>query len=301
MKREGLDKPIVLGFFQDGVDNEWKLTVSNSIKDSANENGIDLQFTDAQLTQENQIKAIRKFIKDKVDVIAFTPIVSSGWETVLAEAKEAGIPVILVDRFVKDDSLWTAWIGNDQVEEGRKAARWLVEYMNIIGKGNGKINVVELEGAVGSEVAIERKTGFEEIIKNYPNYAIKMSLNCGFTRELGKNVMEEFLINDGHKIDVVFAQNDEMAIGAIEAIEEYGLRPGKDIIIVSIDAGKDAFKTMMAAKLNCTVECSPVMGPKLMEAVKDLVNGKKIPKKIYVPEDVFPMENAARIYPTRKY
>jgi simple sugar transport system substrate-binding protein len=200
---------------------------------------------------------------------------------------------------VKDDSLWVSFMGSDFVEEGRRAANWLVEYLNKKGV-KGTVNIVELQGTVGSAPAIDRKEGFEEILKKHPNLKITRSQTGDFTRAKGKEVMEAFLKADKN-INVLYAHNDDMAIGAIQAIEEAGLKPGKDITIVSIDAVKGAFEAMMAGKLNCSVECSPLLGPQLMEAVKDLKAGKTLPKRIVTKEDVFPAEVAAKVFPTRKY
>jgi galactofuranose transport system substrate-binding protein len=291
---------IVLGFSQVGAESEWRTANTESIKSSAKDAGIELKFSDAQQKQENQIKAIRSFIAQKVDVIAFSPVVASGWGTVLREAKEAKIPVLLSDRAVdeKDDSLWVSFMGSDFVEEGRRAGKWLVEKM----KGTtGDVNIVELQGTVGSAPAIDRKKGFEEIIKADPRYKIIRSQTGDFTRAKGKEVMEAFLKAEGKKINVLYAHNDDMAIGAIQAIEEAGLKPAKDITIISIDAVKGAFEAMIAGKLNVSVECSPLLGPQLMQAVKDLKAGKTLPKRIVTQEGVFPMEVAAKEFPNRKY
>jgi len=293
-------KPIVLGFSQVGAESEWRTANTESIKSAAKEAGIELKFSDAQQKQENQIKAIRSFIAQKVDVIAFSPVVESGWETVLREAKAAKIPVVLTDRSVnvKDTSLYVSFMGSDFVEEGRKAGRWLVENM----KGtSGQVNIVELQGTVGSAPAIDRKKGFEEIIKADPKFKIIRSQTGDFTRAKGKEVMEAFLKAEGKKINVLFAHNDDMAIGAIQAIEEAGLKPAKDITIISIDAVKGAFEAMMAGKLNVSVECSPLLGPQLMAAVKDIKAGKQVQKRIVTEEGIFPMEVAAKEFPKRKY
>lgn len=291
---------IVLGFSQIGAESEWRTANSESIKSAAAEAGIELKFSDAQQKQENQIKAIRSFIAQKVDVIAFSPVVESGWGTVLREAKAAKIPVILSDRAVneKDDSLWVSFMGSDFVEEGRKAGRWLLE--NMKGK-TGDVNIVELQGTVGSAPAIDRKKGFEEIIKADPRFKIIRSQTGDFTRAKGKEVMEAFLKAEGKKINVLYAHNDDMAIGAIQAIEEAGMKPAKDITIISIDAVKGAFEAMMAGKLNVSVECSPLLGPQLMQAVKDLKAGKTLPRRIVTEEGIFPMEVAAKEFPKRKY
>ena len=293
-------KKITLGFAQIGAESEWRTANTKSIKEAADAAGINLKFSDAQQKQENQIKAIRSYIAQKVDVIAFSPVVETGWEPVLREAKAAKIPVILTDRAVnaKDESLWVTFMGSDFIEEGRRAGNWLVDKT----KDNpGPINIVELQGTVGSAPAIDRKKGFEEIIKDKPKFKVLRSQTGDFTRAKGKEVMEAFLKAEGKKINVLFAHNDDMAIGAIQAIEEAGLKPGKDILIVSIDGVKGAFQAMMAGKLNVSVECSPLLGPQLMAAVKDLMDGKTLPKRIVTKESVFPQETAAKEFPTRKY
>jgi ABC-type sugar transport system substrate-binding protein len=293
-------KKLVLGFAQVGAESEWRTANTESIKSSAKDAGIELKFSDAQQKQENQIKAIRSYIAQKVDVIAFSPVVESGWETVLREAKAAKIPVVLTDRSVntKDDTLYVTFMGSDFTEEGRKAGRWLVEKMK---DQKGDVNIVELQGTVGSAPAIDRKKGFEEIIKADPKFKIVRSQTGDFTRAKGKEVMEAFLKADGKKINVLFAHNDDMAIGAIQAIEEAGLKPAKDITIISIDGVKGAFEAMIAGKLNVSVECSPLLGPQLMQAVKDIKDGKALPKRIVTVESIFPMEVAAKEFPNRKY
>lgn len=300
------DKKIVMGFSQVGAESEWRTANTESIKASAQTAGVDLKFSDAQQKQENQIKALRSFIQQKVDVIAFSPVVETGWDAVLQEAKAAKIPVILTDRSIKMSSgnpedFYVTFIGSDFVEEGKKAGKWLVDTMK---KDTDTVNIVELQGTVGSAPAIDRKTGFEEILKQHANYKIIKSQTGDFTRAKGKEVMESFLKSakaDGQKIDVLYAHNDDMAIGAIQAIEEAGLKPGKDIIIVSIDGVKGAFEAMIAGKLNASIECSPLLGDQLMAAAKDVLAGKTIDKRIVTKEGVFPAEVAAKELPNRKY
>jgi ABC-type sugar transport system substrate-binding protein len=294
------DQTITLGFSQIGAESEWRTANTTSIQSAAKEAGIDLRFSDAQQKQENQIKALRSFIAQRVDVIAFSPVVETGWETVLREAKAANIPVILTDRAVQvsDPNLYLSLIGSDFVEEGRKAGRWLVENKKDVA---GEIRIVELQGTVGSAPANDRKKGFAEIIAADPRFKIIRSQTGDFTRAKGKEVMEAFLKAEGRNINVLYAHNDDMAIGAIQAIEEAGLKPGTDITIISIDAVKGAFEAMIAGKLNVTVECSPLLGPQLMAAVKDVVAGKPIERRIVTEESVFPMETAAEVLPTRKY
>ncbi|KAF1723185.1 ABC transporter substrate-binding protein [Pseudoxanthomonas wuyuanensis] len=293
---------IVLGFSQVGAESEWRTANTESIKSAVQEAGIQLRFSDAQQKQENQIKALRSFIAQRVDVIAFSPVVESGWETVLREAKAANIPVILTDRAVKvsDDSLYVTLIGSDFVEEGRKAARWLLE-QSPLKDGTEPVRIVELQGTVGSAPANDRMKGFKEVIAANPRFQVVRSQSGDFTRAKGKEVMEAFLKAEGSSIDVLFAHNDDMAIGAIQAIEEAGLKPGQDIVIVSIDAVRGAFEAMMAGKLNVTVECNPLLGPQLVDAIHAVREGRPLPKRIVVEESVFTREQAAEVFPTRRY
>jgi simple sugar transport system substrate-binding protein len=294
------DKQITLGFSQVGAESAWRTANTVSVKTSAKDAGINLKFSDAQQKQENQIKAIRSFIAQKVDVIAFSPVVESGWEPVLTEAKNAKIPVILTDRSidVKDTSLYVTMIGSDFLEEGRRAGRWLEErYKNEA----GPINIAELQGTVGSAPANDRHAGLMEVIKNDPKFKIIASQSGDFTLAGGKQVMEAFAKTYGKQINVVYSHNDDMALGAIQAMEEAGIKPGKDVSVVSFDATKGGFEAMIAGKINVDVECSPLLGPQLMRAVKDVVAGKPLPKRIVTNETVFPMNVAAQILPQRKY
>ena len=294
-------KPLVMGFSQVGAESEWRTANTVSIKDAAKKDGVTLKFADAQQKQENQVKALRSFIAQKVDVIAFSPVVESGWDTVLREAKAAKIPVILTDRAVNvaDKSLYVTFIGSDFVEEGRRAGQWLLEHAKKT--PDATLNIVELQGTVGSAPAIDRKAGFLEVVGKNPKMKIIRSQTGDFTRAKGKEVMEAFLKAEGKKINVLYAHNDDMAIGAIQAIEEAGMKPGKDIIIISIDGVKGAFEAMIAGKLNVTVECSPLLGPQLMSIARDVVAGKPVPARITTVEGVFPAEVAAKEFPNRKY
>lgn len=298
-KAPAAGKKITLGFSQVGAESGWRTANSKSVQDAAKDAGFDLKFSDAQQKQENQIKAIRNYIQQKVDVIAFSPVVESGWDTVLKEAKDAGIPVILTDRAVdsKDTSLYKTFIGSDFVEEGRRAGKWLVDTYK---DAKEQVNIVELQGTTGSAPANDRKAGFEEIIKSNPNLKIIASQTGDFTRAKGKEVMQAFL-KAQKKIDVLYAHNDDMALGAIQAIEAAGLKPGKDIIIISVDGVKDGFVAASEGKINFIVECNPLLGPQLMQAVKDVVGGKEVTKRIVTKEGVFTSEDAKRELPNRQY
>lgn len=294
------ERTIRLGFSQLGSESRWREANTSSIQNAARQAGIELLFSDAQQKQENQIQAIRDFIADKVDVIAFSPVVESGWDAVLQEAKDAGIPVIVTDRSVdvSDTSLYVTLLGSNFVEEGRKAAKYLLDKMKNV---KGQIHVVELQGTTNSAPALDRKKGFEEVIKENVNMKIAASESGNFTREEGKTAMQHILKQYGRDIQVLFAHNDDMAFGAMEAMEEVGLKPGKDIVIVSVDGGKVAFQAMLDGKLNCTVECNPLLGPMLMQAVKELISGRNLPKRIVVREGVFTQGVAAREIDKRKY
>jgi ABC-type sugar transport system substrate-binding protein len=292
-------RKIVLGFAQVGSESEWRVANTKSIKTAAAKAGIDLIFEDGKQRQDIQIAAIRSFIQRRVDVIAFSPVVESGWDAVLNEAKAAGIPIIITDRSVgiKDNSLWLSIMGSDFVEEGRRAARWIVERLG----SSSPVNIVELQGNFGSAPTIDRKLGFEEVIRDYPNYRIIASESGDFFRAQGYSVMKGILSAESRKIDVVFSHNDDMAIGAIQAIKERGLKPGKDIVIVGVDGIKDAFKAMAAGEMNCSVECNPILGPQLMKAVQDYMAGKDLPLRMITSEGIFPAATARRDMVGREY
>jgi galactofuranose transport system substrate-binding protein len=296
---ESSDK-LVIGFSQVGAESEWRTANTKSMQDAIKAAGHELKFSDAQQKQENQIKAIRSFIAQKVDAIVFSPVVETGFETVLQEAKDAGIPVFLSDRAVdiEDDSLWVTFLGSDFVEEGRKAANWLVEETK---DAEVDVNIVELQGTVGSAPAIDRKEGFEEVIKDHPNLKIIKSQTGDFTRAKGKEVMEAFLKSDGENIDVLYSHNDDMAIGAIQAIEEYGLVPGEDIKIIGVDAVRGAFEAMAAGKMNVTIECNPMFGPQMVELIEKHLAGEEIEKRVAVEESMYTMDQAEELLPTREY
>ncbi|MBD7969403.1 ABC transporter substrate-binding protein [Paenibacillus gallinarum] len=290
---------ITLGFSQVGAESGWRSANTKSIQDSAKEAGYTLKFSDAQQKQENQIKALRSFIQQKVDVISFSPVVESGWDTVLKEAKDAGIPVILTDRAVdsKDTSLYVTFLGSDFVEEGRKAGQWLTEQYKDAAED---INIVELQGTTGSAPANDRMQGFKEVISSNPNLKIIASQTGDFTRAKGKEVMQAFL--KAHKdIDVLYAHNDDMALGAIQAIEAAGLKPGEDIKIISVDAVKDGMQAASEGKINFIVECNPLLGPQLMKVVQDVVDGKSVEARIVTEETTFTSEEAKEALPNRQY
>jgi simple sugar transport system substrate-binding protein len=290
-------KPLKIGFAQTGAESAWRTANSESMKSEAARRGIDLKFSDAQGKQENQIRAVRSFITQGVDAIVIAPIVETGWDPVLREAKRAKIPVILTDRTIQtaDESLFACFIGSDFYEEGKMAADWLAK------QSGGKGNIVELQGTPGSAPANERRRAFADAIKKYPGLKIIDSQSGNFERSKGKEVMEAFLKKHGQAINIVYAHNDDMVLGAAQAIEEAGLKPGKDITLVSIDAIGEAVKAVAAGRINCTVECNPQFGPKVYDTVEKILAGEKVPKKMFNKDELFDATNAATALPTRKY
>ena len=294
---------ITMGFAQVGAESGWRTANTKSIQESAKAEGVELKFTDAQGEQENQIQAIRSYIQQKVDVIAFSPVVETGFEGVLQEAKAAGIPVILTDRAVdtEDPSLYETFLGSDFVLEGEKAGEWLVENAGEADvDGDGDINVVQLEGTTGAAPAIDRAEGFASAIEAEPTIEVTASQTGDFTREGGKQVMESFLQSEDG-IDVVFAHNDDMGLGAIEAIEAAGLEPGKDVKIITIDAVKDGMQALADGKINFIVECNPLLGPQLMDLAQKVLDGEEVPERVVTEETTFTQEQAAEVLPERQY
>ncbi|OCJ08508.1 sugar ABC transporter substrate-binding protein [Rhizobium sp. AC27/96] len=270
-------KQLVVGFSQIGSESGWRAAETTLTKQEATKRGIDLKFADAQQKQENQIKAIRSFIAQGVDAILLAPVVETGWDAVLKEAKEAKIPVILLDRTINaPKDLYLTAVTSDQIHEGKVAGDWLVKTV-----GDKKCNIVELQGTTGSSPAIARKKGFEEAIKGHDNFKIVRSQTGDFTRSKGKEVMESFLKaeNGGKNICALYAHNDDMAVGAIQAIKEAGLKPGKDILTVSVDSVPDLFKAMAAGEANATVELTPNMAGPAFDALDAYLKTKKEPPK----------------------
>ncbi|HEX6361297.1 ABC transporter substrate-binding protein [Actinophytocola sp.] len=290
------DGKITMGFAQVGAESGWRTANTKSIQDSAKEAGIELKFSDAQQKQENQIKAIRSYIQQRVDIIAFSPVVETGWDTVLQEAKRANIPVILTDRAIDSDdtSLYKTFLGSDFIDEGKKAGEWLAE------NSDGPTNVVELQGTTGAAPAIDRKEGFEEAIKSKPDIKIIASQTGDFTRSGGKQVMEAFLKSEPD-IDVVYAHNDDMGLGAIEAIKAAGKQPGVDIKIITVDAVKDGMTALADGEINFIVECNPLLGPQLMDLTKKVIAGEEVPNRVVTEETTFDQEQAKAALPDRKY
>ncbi|PKM19073.1 MAG: sugar ABC transporter substrate-binding protein [Gammaproteobacteria bacterium HGW-Gammaproteobacteria-15] len=287
-----------IGFSQVGSESGWRSSFSESVKREAAARNIDLKFADAQQKQENQIRAVRGFIAQRVDAIIIAPVVETGWAPVLREAKRARIPVVIVDRNVQvnDDSLYLTRIASDFTEEGRKIANWLMQ------KTEGKCNIVELQGTVGATAAIDRAKGFNEVLSAYPNAKIIRSQTAEFTRSKGKEVMESFLKAEqgGRNICALWAHNDEMALGAIQAIKEAGLKPGQDILVVAVDGVPDYFKAMADGEANATVELDPHLGGPAFDVIAAYLNGDKdIAKYINNTGELFSQDTAAAEYQKR--
>ncbi len=293
------DNAILFGFAQTGRESDWRAANTASIRQAAEDFGIQLVFREANLDQGQQIEAIREFIRMGVDVIAFSPLVETGWGEVLKEAKDAGIPVICSDRTVKtgDENLFSTFIGGDFTEEGRRAGRWLINET----RDRKNLRIFELRGTEGSGPAIERRRGFAEVLRERSGMEIVRSEMGDFKKSEGYRITKELLSGQGLFFDAIYAHNDDMALGAIQALEEAGYKSGTQVIIVSIDAVKAAFKAMQDGKLNCSVECSPLLGPQLMKAVRDYMEGKDLPLRIITDERVFPASIAKKSIKGRKY
>ncbi len=281
------DQPIVLGFSQLGDESTWRSQNSRSIISAAEEAGIKIMFEDAMQDPENQIKAIRSFIAYKVDVIAFSPLVETGWDTVLGEAKAAGIPVIIVDRMIDtaDDSLYTCALCSDFELEGRHAGQFLLDKYR---DQEEAVKIVELAGTVDSTPAIGRYEGFRNVISFDPKFEVIFSASGDFMLSKGREIMQQVLeIYDASDIDVLYSHNDDMTFGAIEVMQEAGIEPGKDIVIISVDATQRIIDYLRAGTVNCAIECNPNSGPQLMELAQKIVAGEEVEKQIYIKELVF--------------
>lgn len=287
------DDTITVGFSQVGAESDWRTANTESMKSTfSEENGYELIFDDAQQKQENQLTAIRNFIQQEVDYIVLAPVTETGWDTVLQEAKDAGIPVIIVDRMVdvSDDSLYTTWIGTDSLLEGRKAAEWLNAYTTAKGIDAKDVNIVDIQGTIGSTAQIGRSKGLEEGVDNY-GWNLLAQQSGEFTQAKGQEVMESML-KQYDNINVVYCENDNEAFGAIDAIEAAGKTVGSDIangeiMVISFDTTNAGLTDTLAGKITCDVECNPLHGPRAEELIKALEAGEEVEKLNYVDEEIF--------------
>ena len=295
----------VVGVSQLGSESMWRSANTVSIKQTfCKENGYFLLFDNARQKQENQIKAIRSFISQRVDYIVFSPITEEGWDTVLKEAKDAQIPVILMDRKVKveDESLYTTWVGSDFMEEGRKAGEWLAEHLAGVRFNDEDVNIVVLQGTEGSSAMIGRTGGFHEVASQHPNWKILEEVNGDFTTVKGKEEMRQ-LLQKYENIDVLVSQNDDMTFGALEAIREAEKSTGvkRDIIIISFDATKAALEKVKAGTINADIECNPLLGEEIEEVIQRIENDEPVEKAYYVEEKVFTQKNVMSVIKDRIY
>jgi ABC-type sugar transport system substrate-binding protein len=295
---DGGDELITVGFAQTGSESGWRSANTESMKAAfSEENGFELVFNAADNKPEAQIAAVRSFINQGVDAIVIAPIVVDGWDDVLKEAKDAGIPVILEDRTVSaSEDLYATWVGLDFEQEGRTAGEWVAENF-----GETGANLVVLEGTTGSSAALDRATGFNEAIAGSDAIKVLDSQTGNFTRADGKTVMEGFLQKYGSDINVLFAHNDDMGLGALDAIKAAGLTPGVDIQIVTIDAVKDGMTALAEGEFNFIVECNPILGEQVADLVKKVLAGEEVDKAYIVPDGAFTQEDAIELLPTRPY
>jgi len=297
-------KKIIVGFSQIGAESAWRTCNTKSVRDAARDAGIQLVYENAEQKQENQIKAIRSFIVYQVDVIVFVPIVADGWDTVLREAKEARIPVLIIDRKIntEDESLYAGFVGTDSVEEGRKCARFLQRKFHT---KNGapvrkKYRIFEIRGTEDSSPAIGRAAGFREVLSRDPAFEIIGSESGDFLRSLGKEVLSHALDRYGG-IDIIYSHNDGMTLGVLDELDARHINAGRDICIVSIDAEQAAINALKSGKINCVVECNPFLGPMVMDMAKTLAAGGSIPRLVHVHETEFDENTDISQLPPRGY
>lgn len=296
---------IVVGVSQLGSESGWRsahtLSIQNALTKDA---GYFLIFNNARQMQENQIKAIRGFISQRVDYIVFAPVIETGWETVLQEAKDAKIPVVVIDRMVdvRDDSVYTTWIGTDARAEGEKAGRWLERYLRQKNRASEEINIVVLQGTLGSTAELGRTAGFEEIASLHDNWYILESASGDFTAAKGKEVMRE-LLRRYPSIDILVSQNDDMTMGAIEAMREAGVSFGENgkVTVISFDATRDALEMVADGLINVDIECNPVQGGYIDEIIQKLENGEPVEKSYIVEENIFTKDNVKDFLDSRTY
>ena len=287
-KEEGSSDVITVGFSQVGAESDWRTANSESMKSTFSEkNGYKLIFDDAQQKQENQITAIRNFIQQEVDYIVLAPVTETGWDTVLQEAKDAGIPVIIVDRMVdvSDDSLYTAWVGSNFKLEGQKAMAWLDAYLEAKGRGDEEINLVDIQGTIGASAQIGRTQGFDDAVEAHDNWTTLAQQSGEFTQAKGQEVMESILKQSGDDIDVVYCENDNEAFGAIDAIEAAGYEVGGEegqILVMSFDTTNAGLTDTLSGKITLDTECNPLHGPLAEKAEKQ----KELMEKIHVGDTV---------------
>ena len=294
---------IVVGISQVGAESDWRVANSESMKSVfTEERGYRLLFEDARQIQENQILAVRRFIQQRVDYILLMPLSETGWDSVLQEARDAGIPVILVDRMVdvEDDSLYVAHVGSDCYAQGKKAVTWMEQKY----RDSDAVNIAHIQGTPGSTAQLGRTGALMDGLTAHGNWNLLTQLDGDFTQAKTYEVMCRYLeeLPPEQAIDVVYCENDNEAFGAIEALEKHGYKCGRDVSIICFDATRNALELCMAGKIALAVECNPLLGPLVEEIVQTLEAGKVPQKEHYVEEQQFTSENLTRqIIDSREY
>ena len=295
----GGDGKLSLGFSQEGAESGWRAANTLSINEAAGPANVDLHFTDSQGVQQKQLDALDAFLQQRLDVVALSPMEAHGWDPILRKLKAANIPVICSDRtvVVSDPSLQPVFVGSDLREEGRRAGEWLVR------KTNGTAKIVELEGNRGASVTADRTDGFKAGLAGHPGMQIIDTRTANFSRAEGKQVMETVLHSpEGRGVTAVYAENDDMALGAIQALADAGRKPGTDVVVISIDGIRDALQAIIAGQLNCSIECNPLLGPTIMETAKKLHAGQAVPPRVISQEALFDdPEQVRQVIGSRKY
>ena len=285
---EAKQPSVVVGFSQLGAESSWRIANTESMEKAAKEAGFGLMMENANQKQEKQIDAIRSFIAYQVDVIVFSPIVENGWDNVLNEAKKAGIPVILMDRMIEtpDESLYASYVGADFYAEGKKAGEYLIRKADALGLDH--LNIVEICGTKDSTPMRDRKAGFMDAIAGDSRFTVIASVDGDFLRSKGEECALDLLNRFGKDgIDVIYSHNDSMTLGVLDILEQKGIQPGKDILLITVDGEKEAVDALKNGKINCVVQCTPKLGPAAMALVKSLTSGQKVSKVTHPEEGVF--------------
>ncbi len=279
---------VVVGFSQLGAESSWRIANTASMEDAAKDAGFGLMMENANQKQEKQIDAIRSFIAYQVDVIVFSPIVENGWDNVLHEAKKAGIPVILMDRMIETEEkdLYTAYVGADFYAEGRRAGEFLLQKADAMKAEH--LNIAEISGTIDSTPMRERQRGFMDVIGGDPRFTVIDSISGDFLRSKGEECARQLLDQYGvGGIDVIYSHNDSMTLGVLDVLEKQDIKPGKDIVLITVDGEKEAVDALKAGKVNCVVQCTPNLGKAVMELVKKLKSGEHVAGTYHPEEGMF--------------
>lgn len=277
---------VTVGFAQVGHESDWRTANTQNFQDVFSaENGYELSFVDCDNQHDAQIEAVRSFIAQELDYIILAPIQSAGWDVVLQEAQDAGIPVIIADREIEADaSMYDAWVGTNTTNEGITAGNWLAEYL-----GDAEANILVIEGSVGASAAIGRTNGFNSVAETMENWTILDSQSGDFTQEGGQEVMESFIKSYEGQFNVVVCQNDNEAYGAMDAMDAAGITYGVDgdVIIISYDATHDGLQYTLDGKFHCNVECNPIQAEVVSGVIQKMVAGEEYDAVTLVPDEAF--------------